>query len=171
MWFADVLTGMQRTIARDLLCQPSRQLQTHQKPRASPYPGSVPASQHRIDQDRLPSKPPMSSEDPPRCYRPDGSEVDGRYAPCRLGGTSMCCRTNDTQASFPDICRSDGLCQETQNTEIVWRESCTDPTWQAPECLQLCVGGCPSTQAALVYVPGSSALQLNHLWPALTRVL
>jgi len=82
----------------------------------------------------------MASFAPPTCYRPDGSAVDPRYTACRLGGTSMCCRTNDTVASFPDICRPDGLCQETQQTDIVWRESCTDRTWQARECLQLCVG-------------------------------
>jgi hypothetical protein len=51
----------------------------------------------------------------------------------------MCCRTNDTAANGPDTCRPDGLCQST-TPDIVWRESCTDPTWTAPECLQLCVG-------------------------------
>ena len=91
---------------------------------------------------------------PLACYRPDGSAADARYAACntRAGtGGSMCCRTNDTAASFPDVCRSDGLCQETQDTSIVWRESCTDPTWRAPGCVQICVGkqaaGVPRAEA------------------------
>lgn len=50
----------------------------------------------------------------------------------------MCCRTNDN--NYPDICRTDGLCQETEQ-DVIWRESCTDPTWQSPQCLRLCIDG------------------------------
>jgi hypothetical protein len=72
------------------------------------------------------------------CYRPGGFAADPRYQPCKAGQQSMCCRISDP--SYPDICRDDGLCQETFQTNVIWRESCTDSTWQAPECLQLCVG-------------------------------
>jgi hypothetical protein len=59
-------------------------------------------------------------------------------SPATRGHHSMCCRTNDTT---PDNCRPDGLCQDTIETQrLVWRESCTDPTWRAAECLKLCIG-------------------------------
>jgi hypothetical protein len=71
------------------------------------------------------------------CYRPGGFAADPRYVPCNAGTPSMCCRLDDS--NNPDFCRGEGLCQETQQ-DVVWRESCTDPTWQAPECLRLCIG-------------------------------
>ena len=74
------------------------------------------------------------------CYRPDGSSADERYAPCMAGQYSMCCRINDTVS--PDTCRPDGLCQSSINPAYVWRESCTDREWKAPECLRLCIGEC-----------------------------
>ncbi|KAH9909135.1 hypothetical protein F4778DRAFT_793154 [Xylariomycetidae sp. FL2044] len=57
------------------------------------------------------------------CYRPDGSSVDD----ANNGG---------------DACGSDstyGLCGVTGSQ--LWRESCTDPTWESPACLKLCVDG------------------------------
>lgn len=75
------------------------------------------------------------------CYFPNGTDRNigssaEIYRPCDGGGKhSMCCRTMDH-----DRCRSDGLCLNFQHNEI-WRESCTDPTWQSPECLKLCVMG------------------------------
>src|SRR5436190_17864555 len=72
------------------------------------------------------------------CYKPDGTLQDARYAPCTAGHFSMCCRTNTTLS--PDTCRPDGLCQSSIVRSWVWRESCTDREWKAPECLQLCVG-------------------------------
>jgi len=45
------------------------------------------------------------------CYRPGGFVADNQYVPCNAGKPSMCCRTNDWY--YPDICRDDGLCQET----------------------------------------------------------
>ena len=74
------------------------------------------------------------------CYRPDGSSADERYAPCMAGQYSMCCRINDTV--YPDTCRLDGLCQSSMDPAYVWRESCTDREWKAPECLRLCIGEC-----------------------------
>ncbi|KAL8688903.1 MAG: hypothetical protein Q9218_005300 [Villophora microphyllina] len=46
----------------------------------------------------------------------------------------MCCRTNST-----DTCNSDGLCQSDWDGNL-WRDFCTDPTWQAPGCTKLCLG-------------------------------
>ncbi|KAL8668400.1 MAG: hypothetical protein Q9168_006971 [Polycauliona sp. 1 TL-2023] len=45
----------------------------------------------------------------------------------------MCCRTSST-----DTCRSDGLCDSSWDDQT-WRVFCTDPTWQAPECVKLCL--------------------------------
>ena len=72
------------------------------------------------------------------CYRPGGSAADYRYVPCNAGKQSMCCRTNDD--NIPDICRPDRLCQATYQYDIIWRESCTDQSWQSPGCLKLCPG-------------------------------
>ncbi|KAL8760129.1 MAG: hypothetical protein Q9199_000266 [Rusavskia elegans] len=45
----------------------------------------------------------------------------------------MCCRTSST-----DTCRSDGLCDSSWDGNT-WRVFCTDPTWQAPNCVKLCL--------------------------------
>ncbi|KAI9768418.1 MAG: hypothetical protein M1839_004115 [Geoglossum umbratile] len=83
------------------------------------------------------------------CYRPDGSPADLRYVPCLAGAHSMCCRTNDT--IFPnDICRLDGLCQSAINRAWLWRESCTDKSWAAGECLKLCLDGARAQNDVLV---------------------
>lgn len=52
----------------------------------------------------------------------------------------MCCGwgSNRTNAGTADTCLPNGLCQAPVDT---WRESCTDPTWQAPECVKLFVNG------------------------------
>ncbi|KAI4238025.1 MAG: hypothetical protein LQ349_001407 [Xanthoria aureola] len=46
----------------------------------------------------------------------------------------MCCRRSST-----DTCRSDGLCDSSWDSNT-WRVFCTDPTWQAPNCVKLCLG-------------------------------
>ncbi|KAL9601998.1 MAG: hypothetical protein Q9219_002106 [cf. Caloplaca sp. 3 TL-2023] len=45
----------------------------------------------------------------------------------------MCCRTTST-----DVCRDDGLCDSGWDGNV-WRDFCTDPTWQAPNCVKLCM--------------------------------
>jgi hypothetical protein len=48
------------------------------------------------------------------CYNPDGSKVtDPAFQPCNQvsGAFSQCCGTNHTGGIQPDICQSDGLCQ------------------------------------------------------------
>ncbi|KAH7134932.1 hypothetical protein B0J11DRAFT_564384 [Dendryphion nanum] len=64
------------------------------------------------------------------CFYPNGTQNNDFYQPCgNKGQHSMCCRINDT---FPDTCLTDsarlGLCA---NGDLLWRESCTDPTWQS----------------------------------------
>lgn len=83
------------------------------------------------------------------CYYPD--EVDTNeflnttaYEACGDSKShSMCCRKNDNS---PDFCRSDGLCI---NGDQLWRESCTDPKWESPACIQLCVSGTGMTISGL----------------------
>lgn len=77
------------------------------------------------------------------CYFPDGTDANKPlpspvFQPCdSSGGDSMCCALNRPS---PDKCRSDGLC-ESQLDLNVWRESCTDPSWKSPKCIQLCTNG------------------------------
>jgi hypothetical protein len=52
----------------------------------------------------------------------------------------MCCATNRPNTVYQNKCRPDDLCVEGQ-TENLWRESCTDPTWKDPACLPLCISG------------------------------
>ena len=77
------------------------------------------------------------------CYLPDGIlESSQDYQPCNsvLGTISMCCGTNRTGIAA-ESCLPNGLCRKfgTEGgvtTEVLWRESCTDPTWQSPFCLR-----------------------------------
>ncbi|KAL0939177.1 uncharacterized protein CTRU02_205787 [Colletotrichum truncatum] len=78
-----------------------------------------------------------------KCYTPNGVDRNSEflnsdknsYAPCSGPSHSMCFRlTNDTDL---DVCRGYGLCWNTAERKL-WRESCTDPTWQHPNCLKLC---------------------------------
>ena len=75
------------------------------------------------------------------CYHPNGQIVnDLDYKPCDQAAAAngtMCC--NLERASFPDTCASNGLCR---NGGAAFRDSCTDPTWKSPMCLQkLCTTG------------------------------
>ncbi len=71
------------------------------------------------------------------CYYPDGS-VSSRDTPCHSpsvgDGASACC-------GYPDICLSNGLCLSQWGAEVVSRGSCTDESWQSPECSQYCYDG------------------------------
>ena len=69
------------------------------------------------------------------------------YSGCDTDPThnSMCCAWTETNSNYLNInsgtkCRSDGLCENLSGS-VVWRTACTDPTWQAPECIQLCTNG------------------------------
>lgn len=72
------------------------------------------------------------------CYYPNGTDRNAgfptiRYAPINTGDNfSMCCTLTDKP-------RSDGLCENEPGT-LIYRESCTDQTWQSPKCIKLCAG-------------------------------
>jgi hypothetical protein len=76
------------------------------------------------------------------CYGPNGTAntydcCGGAYSPCN-GVSGMCCALG--RAANINECLGNGLCYQT-NTGWIWRESCTDPTWQDPSCLKLCTDG------------------------------
>ena len=77
------------------------------------------------------------------CYHVNGSALDVYYQPCDNSAEfSMCCHLGVTNLNGGDQCGSGdyyGLCGVT-GTQL-WRESCTDPTWKSPACLQLCTYG------------------------------
>lgn len=71
------------------------------------------------------------------CYYPDGS-VSSHDTPCHsllIGDeASACC-------GYLDVCLDNGLCLAQAGAELVSRGSCTDQTWQSPECSQYCSDG------------------------------
>ncbi|KAG6989931.1 vanadium chloroperoxidase [Physcia stellaris] len=75
------------------------------------------------------------------CYFPNGTDANRlnpsnpQYRPCNAGDpVSMCCHIGDE-------CRSDGLCLSTWFDNNIWRDFCTDKTWQDRACIKLCVTG------------------------------
>ncbi|THV53493.1 hypothetical protein BGAL_0049g00280 [Botrytis galanthina] len=76
-----------------------------------------------------------------QCYSYEGVEMDPTYRPCNGSvPVSMCCHLGNSD-NGGDECGSGstyGLCG-ISGTQL-WRESCTDKTWQSPQCLRLCVG-------------------------------
>ncbi|KAL8691877.1 MAG: hypothetical protein Q9224_004078 [Gallowayella concinna] len=83
-----------------------------------------------------------------KCYLPNGIErwkTDRAdvYRPSGVGSSvddyQMCCATvGDGDIDVP---RKDGLCYNPRYGGELWRESCTDPTWESPSCIKLCVNG------------------------------
>lgn len=83
------------------------------------------------------------------CYLLNGTDTnlahgtDNLYLSCNntWPGTqhSMCCRTGDGR----DACLDNGMCQNQPigPTSLIWRESCTDPTWQDLGCFKLFIDG------------------------------
>lgn len=71
------------------------------------------------------------------CYLPNGIDrnkgfPNATYFPISSGdGFSMCC------SKLGDKPREDGLCENFDGS-VIWRESCTDRTWQSPKCIKLC---------------------------------
>ncbi|KAI4290367.1 MAG: hypothetical protein L6R35_000356 [Caloplaca aegaea] len=78
------------------------------------------------------------------CYYPNGTDRNqgfptDTYNPINPGDdVSMCC------SDLGDKPRSDGLCANAEGS-VIWRESCTDRTWQSPKCIKLCAGSAPDT--------------------------
>ena len=104
------------------------------------------------------------------CFLPDGTDRNlaanatypyEYYSPCnnQTGVVSMCCAIGpDRLATDPDTCASNGLCLSYDGTTW-WRESCTDPTWKDPACVQLYVNGQYDGEAGKF----SSAKAMMHL--------
>lgn len=74
------------------------------------------------------------------CFVPNGTArhlidngVKDTYRPCSSEGHSMCCNKGPA-----DECRDNGLCYNPK-MGYLWRESCTDSTWESPKCLKLCI--------------------------------
>lgn len=71
------------------------------------------------------------------CYYPTGvtaNVVAGVYTSCNAtASASMCCNLQNG-----DKCTPEGLCLSGSNA--FYRDMCTDQTWKAPECIQLCTG-------------------------------
>ncbi|KAF4823225.1 hypothetical protein CGCSCA5_v001816 [Colletotrichum siamense] len=74
------------------------------------------------------------------CFVPNGTNRNDindshfdTYEPCVSSGHSMCCNVKGG-----DSCKANGLCWNNVYSKF-WRESCTDPTWESPKCLQLCI--------------------------------
>jgi hypothetical protein len=95
------------------------------------------------------------------CYAPNGTAIttdpccDGIYSPCN--GTGMCCALG-RPVYHPNTCLGNGLCEDVA-TGWIWRESCTDPTWQDPRCLKLCMEDSKLTLCAAREGCGSSELE------------
>ncbi|KAI1463687.1 uncharacterized protein F4812DRAFT_237870 [Daldinia caldariorum] len=78
----------------------------------------------------------MSQTNLPTCYFPDRS-IDTLSVPCNntaqeLGGASSCCRPNDA-------CYDSGACFQDWSG-VMYRQSCTDPTFRDPACPKMCLG-------------------------------
>ncbi|KAL8805280.1 MAG: hypothetical protein Q9182_002048 [Xanthomendoza sp. 2 TL-2023] len=79
------------------------------------------------------------------CFVPNGTDRNKKsdvspdsiaYVPCNQKDPfSMCCRYGN------DDCLPNGLCRGRYGSSPLWRESCTDPTWTSPYCLNLCTKG------------------------------
>ncbi|KAL9589492.1 MAG: hypothetical protein Q9203_001710 [Teloschistes exilis] len=72
-----------------------------------------------------------------KCYFPNGNDrnagfPNATYFPVNPSEDfSMCC------SHLGDKPRDDGLCENSDGS-VIWRESCTDRTWQSPKCIKLC---------------------------------
>ncbi|KAF0321318.1 Transmembrane alpha-helix domain protein [Colletotrichum asianum] len=74
------------------------------------------------------------------CFVPNGTNRNDindshfdTYEPCASSGHAMCCNIKNG-----DKCEANGLCWNKVDIKF-WRESCTDPTWESPKCLKLCI--------------------------------
>lgn len=74
---------------------------------------------------------------PQACYFPDGA-VATHDTPCHTlstgDGASACC-------ADADVCLDNHLCLAQAGGEVISRGSCTDETWESPECSQYCADG------------------------------
>lgn len=90
------------------------------------------------------------------CYDPLAQAIDDR--PCHAVNdtavppqASMCCQS---KGDVPDSCVSNGLCLSTVSN-LTYRGSCTDQTWESFDCINLCMGN--QTLSSLAYANDGSA--------------
>ena len=86
------------------------------------------------------------------CYWPNGQDRNiarsgysnsTDYEPLlRDGSASMCCAEWNDRAPAPNAF---GLCVDSD--DVIWRESCSDRSWESPSCLKLCAEGVDSSGA------------------------
>lgn len=89
------------------------------------------------------------------CYFPDGS-VAPSDTPCpNIGSSASCCG----QDSY---CLSNGLCAVIFRMSYA-RGSCTDPTWKAIGCPNVCLGG----ESSFFYPDSILPHRLRNPWPGL----
>ncbi|KAL8926539.1 MAG: hypothetical protein Q9208_002866 [Pyrenodesmia sp. 3 TL-2023] len=92
------------------------------------------------------------------CYYPNGTDRNEGfprdiYLPINPGDEfSMCC------SSLGDKPRSDGLCENAEGS-VIWRESCTDRTWQSPKCIKLCADSSPGNMESLLPAKDSKLIR------------
>ena len=71
------------------------------------------------------------------CFSPNGT-IKSQDTPCHSAftgdGASACC-------NHADICLNNGLCLSQNGGEYIYRGTCTDESWQSPECSQYCTDG------------------------------
>lgn len=76
------------------------------------------------------------------CYYPNGTNANNlpggvKYEECPglPGSHGMCCYESGDQR-----CKDNGLCYYADGA-LLWRQLCTDSTWQSEGCVKLCLNG------------------------------
>ena len=84
------------------------------------------------------------------CYSPDGTAFPSDspcHSPSIVDGASACCNTHD-------VCLNNGLCLSQAGGEFIYRGTCTDQSWQSPNCSQYCADGKSITQRLEIFFNG-----------------
>lgn len=87
---------------------------------------------------RLPSALAATCYNPPTVAGQNGTVQSSQYTTCNVNQeVSMCCRQTQSGIYTADSCLPNGLCvnESADNVTTYWRESCTDPTWKSPYCV------------------------------------
>ncbi|KAH7310631.1 hypothetical protein B0I35DRAFT_481935 [Stachybotrys elegans] len=93
------------------------------------------------------------------CYTPDGTPVP-RDIPCNQdGGVSMCCDRGY-------FCHSNGICQpENMSIDVpnrFIRATCTDESWESPECVSFCTTANPGGGEWVVRCTNSTSTKASE---------
>ncbi|KAL8720531.1 MAG: hypothetical protein Q9225_002623 [Loekoesia sp. 1 TL-2023] len=85
-----------------------------------------------------------------RCTASSSVQSNPEVQPCNgstsTDGFSMCCATNrhSDNPSPNESCQENGLCRwfnPKDSANQTWRETCTDPSWESPNCVKFCING------------------------------